>query len=183
MLKALLKTLTEEKIQQDPAGIYRKIKRESIRQLVIDLNLPEPEFSQRYHEYEAAVITESFPFSDTRTTLEKIQANGGRHFILTHRTTASTWEMLKRDQLAEEITEVIGSDCDFPRKPDPSAINFLVSKYQLNKTETIMVGDRPLDIEAGKRAGVKTCFYDIDHFIEVSADFTVNKLAEIVSII
>lgn len=30
-----------------------------------------------------------------------------------------------------------------------------------------MIGDRRLDIEAGKNAGVLTCLYDIDHFYKI----------------
>lgn len=47
----------------------------------------------------------------------------------------------------------------------------------------MMIGDRRLDIEAGKNAGVVTCLYDIDHFLgEIPADHVVGNLNEILSL-
>jgi HAD superfamily hydrolase (TIGR01509 family) len=43
-----------------------------------------------------------------------------------------------------------------PPKPDPAAINSLLEKYHLEKSEVIMVGDFWADIETGQNAGVKT---------------------------
>lgn len=46
-----------------------------------------------------------------------------------------------------------------------------------------MIGDRRLDIEAGKNAGVLTCLYDIDHFLQdIPADYVVDDLLKILDI-
>ncbi len=79
-----------------------------------------------------------------------LKDNGGRHFILTHRLTESTWGLLKEHRLAHLIEEVVGIDQDFPRKPDPASLNYLIDTFHLERTDTMMIGDRRLDIEAGK---------------------------------
>ena len=85
--------------------------------------------------------------------------------------------------LADLIEEVIGIDRNFPRKPAPDSLNDLIQRHQLKKSETIMIGDRRLDIEAGKNAGVLTCLYDIDHFLQdISADYVVDDLLKILDI-
>ncbi|MEG0373214.1 MAG: HAD-IA family hydrolase, partial [Enterococcus sp.] len=77
------------------------------------------------------------------------------------------------------ITEVVGSDSAFPRKPNPSAINYFVEKYQLDRKQTFMIGDRKLDIEAGNNAKTNTVFYDLDHFKqEINATYRINNLKE-----
>jgi len=45
--------------------------------------------------------------------------------------------------------------CDC-RKPMPKLINDLCQKYNIDKSQSIMVGDRESDIRAGEAAGVKT---------------------------
>lgn len=183
MLEALMTTFNEFKLEKNEKTVYRKIKEESIRQMILDWQLPTPAFDQEYHAYEAQQNKASFPFPEAEETLEKLKENAGRHFILTHRTVDSTWELLKRDGLDSLIEAIIGSDSNFPRKPDPAAINYFIDKYQLDPRQTVMIGDRKLDIEAGNRAGISTVFYDIDYFEqEIAATYYINNLKEIVQI-
>lgn len=58
------------------------------------------------------------------------------------------------------FTEIITGDNHFARKPDPEALTYLLDKYELEPSQTAMVGDRPLDILAGQNAGVKTILFD-----------------------
>ncbi|MEO2724679.1 HAD-IA family hydrolase, partial [Enterococcus faecium] len=136
-----------------------------------------------FHRYEKKSKEASRPFPETKQVLESLKINEGRHFILTHRLTESTWELLKEYQLAHLIEEVVGIDQDFPRKPNPASLNYLIDTFHLERTDTMMIGDRRLDIEAGKNAGVVTCLYDIDHFLgEIPADHVVGNLNEILSL-
>ncbi|MFC4771662.1 HAD-IA family hydrolase [Enterococcus hermanniensis] len=183
MMQALMKTFKDFNIERDETIIYRKIKEESIRQMIIDWKLPVPDFYRVYHDYEAKQNKDSFPFNETREMLEELQAIGGQHFILTHRTVESTWSLLKRDGLEDLIVAIIGSDSNFPRKPDPTALNYLMETYQMDRAQTVMIGDRQLDIEAGNNAHVRTCFFDLDHFDQaINATYFINNLKEMVQI-
>ncbi len=55
---------------------------------------------------------------------------------------------------------MVTADNGFSRKPAPDSIYYLLKKYKLNPDETVMIGDRPIDIEAGLAAGVQTVFFD-----------------------
>lgn len=183
MLKALMRTFKEFDINKDEETVYKKIKMESIRQMIVDWHLPAPDFDQKYHAYEAQQNKDSYPFEETKETLEKLQDKGGQHFILTHRTVESTWNLLKRDGLDALIVDIIGSDSNYPRKPDPSAINYFIDNYQLDRNKTVMIGDRKLDIEAGNNAGVQTVFFDIDYFKQdIKSAYFINNLKEMVQI-
>ncbi|HGF7382767.1 HAD-IA family hydrolase [Enterococcus faecium] len=167
----------------DKKEIYFKMKKYSTSYLINESNLNAREFNELFHRYEKESTEVSRPFPETKQVLEMLKDNGGRHFILTHRLTESTWGLLKEHRLAHLIEEVVGIDQDFPRKPDPASLNYLIDTFHLERTDTMMIGDRRLDIEAGKNAGVATCLYDIDHFLgEIPADYVVGNLNEILTL-
>lgn len=47
-----------------------------------------------------------------------------------------------------------------------------------------MIGDRTLDVLAGKNAGVQSIFYDLDYVLEdIQADYIVRTIPEMLEII
>lgn len=63
------------------------------------------------------------------------------------------------DRIIEELfpgvfQEVIG-DGRFPRKPDPSAIYYLMEKYRLTPDQTVLIGDSRGDQATAKNAGIQ----------------------------
>ncbi|MBW1626970.1 HAD-IA family hydrolase [Enterococcus faecium] len=183
MVDGAWQALKDFGISMDKKEIYFKMKKYSTSYLINELNLNAREFNELFHRYEKESTEVSRPFPETKQVLEMLKDNGGRHFILTHRLTESTWGLLKEHRLAHLIEEVVGIDQDFPRKPDPASLNYLIDTFHLERTDTMMIGDRRLDIEAGKNAGVATCLYDIDHFLgEIPADYVVGNLNEILTL-
>ncbi|NLZ89424.1 MAG: HAD-IA family hydrolase, partial [Clostridiales bacterium] len=51
-----------------------------------------------------------------------------------------------------------------PSKPAPDALNHLVEKHGLDRAVCVMVGDRAMDLDAGKSAGMATILLDPDGF-------------------
>ncbi|MEE1013220.1 MAG: HAD family hydrolase [Clostridia bacterium] len=51
---------------------------------------------------------------------------------------------------------VIGQSERFPKKPDPTALNFLIAQAGVTKTEVCYIGDSNVDMELGKACGVAT---------------------------
>lgn len=183
MVDGAWQALKDFGISMDKKEIYFKMKKYSTSYLINESNLNAKEFNELFHRYEKESTEVSRPFPETKQVLEVLKDNGGRHFILTHRLTESTWGLLKEHRLAHLIEEVVGIDQDFPRKPNPASLNYLIDTFHLERTDTMMIGDRRLDIEAGKNAGVATCLYDIDHFLgEIPADYVVGNLNEILTL-
>lgn len=85
--------------------------------------------------------------------LDVLSACGAEHYVFTHRgkTTLPVLEQLGMDAY---FREVLTSQSGFARKPAPDAINYLVEKYGLDKENTYYVGDRTLDMESAKNAGI-----------------------------
>ncbi|MBV7390338.1 HAD-IA family hydrolase [Enterococcus alishanensis] len=182
MMQALMETLTAFHKDLSKETVYRRIKKESIHQLIQEEELTNTNFDKDFHRLEKSYLNQAIPFEDTRETLQQLKQRGGRHFILTHRRSDDTWDLLKRDGLADYVEAIIGSESGFPRKPDPTAINQLIEEFHLDRHETVMIGDRKLDILAGKNADIATVFFDLDQFEEVPANFVVNNLRKLVSI-
>lgn len=86
-------------------------------------------------------------------------ANSNRHnYLYTHRSSSAV-EFLKKYGLYEYFTDFILKEDGFERKSSPQALNFLVQKHNIKKEEAIMIGDRDIDILAGKNAGMATCLF------------------------
>ena len=69
------------------------------------------------------------------------------------------------------------------RKPSPEGIEYLLGKYKLPVRECLMIGDRELDVLAGKNAGVDACLFTLEKDVVSAADYVVDvidKLNEIV---
>ena len=49
-----------------------------------------------------------------------------------------------------------------PRKPAPDMLLHLMTKHGLRPAECVMIGDRPLDTEAGMNAGVLSVLLDME---------------------
>jgi len=71
----------------------------------------------------------------------------------------------------ERINKMIGfedivlevNDDPFKKKPSPFMINELVKKYQLDKSDSWIIGDRWVDIEAGYSAGINTILLEKEY--------------------
>lgn len=61
--------------------------------------------------------------------------------------------------MEQYFQDMVTSDDDYPRKPDPAGLLTLLKRYDLPPESTLIIGDREIDIQAGKNAGVATCFY------------------------
>ncbi|MGM7720049.1 D-glycero-alpha-D-manno-heptose-1,7-bisphosphate 7-phosphatase [Metabacillus sp. Hm71] len=61
------------------------------------------------------------------------------------------------------------------RKPEPEMLRRLAEKHDVNLSESIMIGDRDVDIMAGKQAGTKTIFIGEE---EGEADYQFPSLLE-----
>ena len=94
-------------------------------------------------------------FDGVSDLLKDISNQGGRHFLVSHRND-QVLEILEKTSIAAYFTEVVTSNSGFKRKPDPESMIYLREKYQINSG--LVIGDRPIDIEAGQAAGLDTHF-------------------------
>ncbi len=87
---------------------------------------------------------------------ETLAALGGRKSTGTTKGTASTRLILEQFGLLRYFDHVQGTD-GFPYKPAPDVILKSLAALDAAPEDCLMVGDSAADMEAGRRAGVKTC--------------------------
>jgi len=87
---------------------------------------------------------------------EALAALPGRKGTATTKGTPTTRAILEQFGLIRFFDHVQGTD-GFPCKPAPDVILTALAALGADAGECLMVGDSPADMEAGKRAGVKTC--------------------------
>lgn len=74
--------------------------------------------------------------------------------IITNKPNPFTLQILTGLGVADYFGDVIPGNSDFPKKPDPSGLKSLLTKYRIKPAETVFVGDSHIDVETAKAAGV-----------------------------
>ena len=87
---------------------------------------------------------------------EALRALPGRKSTATTKGTPTTRSVLEKFGLLTYFDHVQGTD-GFPAKPEPDVIFASLKVLGANPEDCLLVGDSPADMEAGRRAGVKTC--------------------------
>jgi len=86
--------------------------------------------------------------------------------------------LLRAHQLESYFSDILTKEDPFPRKPDPAAIEAIIRRHDLDRAATLLIGDRDLDIRAGRAAGIRICFFGTgDH--TVPADVEIAAYAEL----
>lgn len=96
------------------------------------------------------------PFADARRLLERMRAQGLRLAVATSGEKADLEvfkTLLKIHDLVEE--DVTADDAERP-KPEPDIFQAALKTLQVDASEALALGDTPWDVEAAKKAGVRT---------------------------
>lgn len=124
----------------------------------------------------------SKPFEGMMELCKYIHETGRRNYLYTHRG-ESSMKMLEDFGMTGYFSDFITSEHGFERKPSPDAIQHLIRTHGINQSEAIMIGDRDLDLESGKNAGISSCYFT-DRMVEnPHADYVVTSVEELYRII
>jgi HAD superfamily hydrolase (TIGR01549 family) len=112
---------------------------------------------ERYDYYNAdEKNAEAYAFENVLEVLRRIRELGAANYVFTNRGN-SAHAMLEKAGLIGEFTEIVTSaDPCFKTKPEPDTILYLMEKYGGTCEDTVMVGDRQLDLSSAYAAGCKT---------------------------
>ena len=87
---------------------------------------------------------------------DALAALPGRKSTATTKGTPTTRAVLELFGLLPYFDHVQGTD-GFPAKPEPDVIFASIQVFGVSPQDCLLVGDSAADMEAGRRAGVKTC--------------------------
>jgi phosphoglycolate phosphatase len=116
---------------------------------------------------------------------EALTALGGRKGTATTKGTPTTRAVLEQFGLLPHFDHVQGTD-GFPCKPAPDVLFTALKAMGATPEECLFVGDSCADMEAGKRAGVKTCavrygYGKAEALACLEPDYWVSDLRELVA--
>ncbi|PFA62792.1 phosphoglycolate phosphatase [Bacillus sp. AFS015802] len=124
----------------------------------------------------------SKPFEGMVELCKYIHETGRRNYLYTHRG-ESSMKMLEDFGMTGYFSDFITSEHGFERKPSPDAIQHLIRTHHIDHSEAIMIGDRNLDLESGKNAGISSCYFT-DVLVEnPHADYVVTSVEDLYKII
>jgi HAD superfamily hydrolase (TIGR01509 family) len=114
---------------------------------------------------------------------EALAALPGRKSTATTKGTPTTRAVLEQFGLIQYFDHVQGTD-GFPYKPAPDVILTALAALGARPEDCLMVGDSAADMEAGKRAGVKTCavrygYGKVEELARFAPDFWIDDLREL----
>ena len=153
---------------------------EHARQKKMDVGL----LNQRYSQISSGMYTDIKIMKHGREVLETLAARDVENYVFTHRG-KTTIPVLEHLGLKPFFREVITSQHGFARKPDPEGLLYLMDKLGLEPMHTYYVGDRKLDMECARNAGIPGILFMPDGSFNVSGaeTHTVKDLLEILEIV
>ena len=93
-----------------------------------------------------------YPYA--QTVLDYFRA---RHqAVITNKPNPYSRQILEALGVASYFFKLIAGDEEFPKKPDPTAVQALMRAAGAKPSETVFVGDSLIDIETGRQAGILT---------------------------
>ena len=135
--------------------------------------------------YHAHVADETVPFAGVHALIEQLEANGLRWGIVTNKPDWLTQPLLRALALPWRPGCVVSGDTLPERKPHPAPLLLAASQLACDPGACTYVGDAERDIEAGRRAGMRTLAASWGYYTEAEspaawqADAVVDSPAEV----
>jgi phosphoglycolate phosphatase len=106
-------------------------------------------------EYEIHLLDRTHLFPHVKEGLDRL--SWARFAVVSNKPERFCRRILEGLGVGSRFRVIIGGDSTQKRKPDPEALYMAMDSCKAAASETAMVGDSPVDIQAGKSAGVTTC--------------------------
>ncbi|HLA00046.1 MAG TPA: HAD-IA family hydrolase [Thermodesulfovibrionales bacterium] len=177
-----MKNLTvEDTIQLIGEGISRLVE----KILSVENMHLRSEIMNRFLEYYSEhIIEHSKEYPHVKETLENLTTI--KKAVISNKREDLSKRLLEELGLSEYFDLIIGSDTTGERKPSPVPVLYVINKLGLSGDESIIVGDSNYDIEAGKKAKVKTVAVTYGYRPRESlreADYIIDDIRELIPLL
>jgi phosphoglycolate phosphatase len=154
--------------------------------LFTDLEFPPDSIDQMITDYRAIYTNAGHLNTSVYPGVqEMLKTLSGLKSTATTKGTPTTKVILEKFGLINYFNHVQGTD-GFPAKPEPDVILKSLEIFGVSPDQCLMVGDAPSDMEAGHRAGVKTCavrygYGDLEAMATFAPDFWIDHPSELIN--
>lgn len=149
------------------------------RRFKLDPDLLRRQFTESYLTVDPA---NQPPFPDVRKVCELIHTRGGLNLIITHRSVRSAQRLLDAHHMTAYFEKIYSAEQGYPAKPDPAMVLAALETYAMHPDETLLIGDRNIDIQVGREAGVRTCLFRRTE-LKIPADFQIKHYVQLEEIL
>jgi phosphoglycolate phosphatase len=139
--------------------------------------------------YNGRLLDTTKPYEGIPALIDDAVDLGVRLGVITNKPEAPTLKILDAFDLSMAFCWVIGGDGKFPRKPDPSSLNWIIADAGADPARTLYIGDSQIDTDTARAAGTKFClanygFGQVRGTIELRpGEFAANSAREILPVI
>ena len=107
--------------------------------------------------------------------------------VITNKPNPFSRQILEALGVAHYFVEIIAGNSAYPRKPDPSSVHALMAAARVMPSDTVLIGDSPIDIETGRNAGIMTVavmhgLSDESELVAAKPDLLVRDFAELLTV-
>lgn len=143
------------------------------------------EFTKQYNEHQ---LDNARLYDGVLDTLRLLKEKNIKVAVLSNKVHHNTKEILSCLCKNFDFDYVLGQVSYFPLKPDPTSLNYIISKLGLNKEEILYVGDSDTDMKTGRNAKVKICavtygFREKEELETYSPDYMIDNFSELIYIV
>ncbi len=153
ILESVLEVLAQEGLTPDPAETYRRLIETSVKSFLGEQGGDPDRLWERYRALSTARDGEVRLMRGAAETLRTLADRGVPNFVFTHKGETAR-QVLDRLGVLTYISGVLSAGDGVPRKPAPDGLNALIARHGLDRRQTFYIGDRPIDMECAKNAGV-----------------------------
>ncbi|MHA1339022.1 MAG: HAD family hydrolase [Promethearchaeota archaeon] len=192
--------LTKERIEELKKKLIGGLSEQGGKSLIVklilnmarELNIPwyrRLGFLKRVKEIYQSNLPKISLFENEVEMLKELkEKNNAKLGIFTTSSVAETYEKCKRfSGFLELFDDILGRDNVKKLKPNPEGLFKLSNKWKIPTSNIVMIGDMKNDILCGKNAhcitvGVLSGFSDHNQMVEWGADFILNHVGELSTI-
>jgi phosphoglycolate phosphatase len=134
--------------------------------------------------YSEHLLDNTIPYPQVEDTLSKL--TGYRKAVISNKREHLSREVLEGVGISRYFDVILGSDSIPEKKPSPIPVYEVLKRLEFPKERAVMIGDSNFDIEAGKRAGVKTVAVTYgyrDRDILKDADYMIDSFGELLDLL
>lgn len=103
---------------------------------------------------------ETYPLQEgVAEVITELHARGVKLAIVSSTYAPAITQVLDDHDLTRYFDVILGGDAGLPQKPDPAVALRAMELLGVEREETLLVGDSPVDMLTGQRAGVKVALY------------------------
>jgi len=133
-------------------------------------------------------VVNTYLYPGVKETIEYFNQKNTKMAVVTNKPFKFSEKILKDFGLLSFFRIILGGDSVANRKPHPEPVEKAIASFGVTRERSVIVGDSPVDCEAGKRAGIATIgveygFRSRKELEEAGCDVIIKEITELKKIL